>query len=717
MKQFIPQKTYYLKMVEIFLIIVIIGLGLLAYKYFNISFFNNDNSFNFTSNFKYEARFIEKSFGRKIIVKENNELAKSIPVLLYHGVMDKIDNSDKINISYDNFANQMISLKENGWQTVKLEDFILFNQGKKELPAKSFLLTFDDGRRDTYYPIDPILKKLNFSAVIFVITKYSMEDKKTNFYLSKEELKKMNESGRWEIQSHTREAHNMYKIDQSGKLGNFYSNKLWLEKENRLEANEEFTERIKKDLISAKNDVEQGLGVKVMSFAYPFGDYGQQSINFPESESIILEIVSSIYPVSFYQVQQDSGFSFNYQGQNQNFIKRIEVAESWNSNKLLKILDIAKEKTIPFEDNFKEHNGWLKTWGKLSLKDNSMILEASSNSTGSSVFLDGTNTWINYAFQTNINWRKGSNVVLLARYSDDNNYLACNFSSERLRFEEEIDGKQSIQEKLIDFDFPKENLKLGIKVNGTNVKCMLDGKIIANYSIENNRLMKGGIGFKTWDQKAGNSEVEVNRVNVANEWNEDYPVYQNIEKEKQAEKKEIEIKVLPYFLSVFSKEQDWISNWGANEFINDKMIIKANEKTTGSLVFLQGSEDWRNYLLTTKIDWAKGSNFVILSRLKDVNNYLAFNVGKDYIRLEKYENGKSKIIKEVVNDLNFKKDNIQIKINVEGNHISCFINGKLVLEDSNNINDFLSGGFGFKVWDKKLNNSQINIEEVRVETL
>ena len=60
----------------------------------------------------------------------------------------------------------------------------------------------------------------------------------------------MNESGRWEIETHTRDGHNLYKINQNGEMGHFYSNKLWSDEKNRLETVEEFTERIKTDFIT-----------------------------------------------------------------------------------------------------------------------------------------------------------------------------------------------------------------------------------------------------------------------------------------------------------------------------------------------------------------------------------------------------------------------------------------------------------------------------------
>ena len=79
-----------------------------------------------------------------IPVSEGN--ARSIPVLLYHGIIIGDSNStikspDGINIPLNEFEEQMFALKKAGYQTVSMEDFQAFMRGEKQLPEKSFLLT------------------------------------------------------------------------------------------------------------------------------------------------------------------------------------------------------------------------------------------------------------------------------------------------------------------------------------------------------------------------------------------------------------------------------------------------------------------------------------------------------------------------------------------------------------------------------------------------
>jgi hypothetical protein len=97
----------------------------------------------------------------------------AIPVLLYHGIGPESDFSNADDASYgvelEAFAKQMTMIAHAGYRTVDLEAFIDFVEGRRvELPRRPLLLTFDDARADSWTGADGILRKLHFSAVMFV---------------------------------------------------------------------------------------------------------------------------------------------------------------------------------------------------------------------------------------------------------------------------------------------------------------------------------------------------------------------------------------------------------------------------------------------------------------------------------------------------------------------------------------------------------------------
>jgi len=118
--------------------------------------------------------------------------AQSVPIILYHGINDD-------DVSEARFDEQMAALNKAGYTTVTEKDVSNFLDGKAGLPGKPILITFDDGRDDSFYHADPILKKYGFNAVMFVIAKHSTKPR-VNYYMNKSEIRHMLDTGRWEAQ-------------------------------------------------------------------------------------------------------------------------------------------------------------------------------------------------------------------------------------------------------------------------------------------------------------------------------------------------------------------------------------------------------------------------------------------------------------------------------------------------------------------------------------
>lgn len=437
---------------------------------------------------------------------------KSVPVLLYHGIVEKPDG---YNTLIDNFRKEMFALKSAGYQTIALEDFYKFSKGEKKLPEKSFLLTFDDGRKDSYYPVDPILKALDYNAAMFVITRY-INEKAGHFYLSKEELKNMADSGRWELEAHTQNGHDMVTIGPNNRRGHFYSNKLWRSGKG-LETNREFQERIFNDLVGARNDLENNFGKRPTAFAFPFGDYGQDSININllQSKEKILSIIRYTYPLSFYQVTPGNGYTQNYFGDDDYLFKRINVRPEWTPDDLLAVIGAGNAKGLPFEDDFSQFNSWLTSDGNNEYKEGMFLLKAPLDSSSAISFLEGSKYWTDYTFSARVDWNKGNKIGIIARYTFDSNYLACEVSGNSAEIVSVYDGKEEVlNQGVIADNYPKKDLELKLKVEKNNVACLVNNQLaVASDKIRKEQL-KGGAGFKIGDNNVGNAEMAVKNVSI-----------------------------------------------------------------------------------------------------------------------------------------------------------------------------------------------------------
>lgn len=94
--------------------------------------------------------------------------SKKLRILEYHSVSTD-GYEDQITISKEKIIEQFEYLKNNGYQTFWLSEIEQFQKEGIKLPAKSVVLTFDDGFDDNYFEVLPLLKKYNFKAVCFLV--------------------------------------------------------------------------------------------------------------------------------------------------------------------------------------------------------------------------------------------------------------------------------------------------------------------------------------------------------------------------------------------------------------------------------------------------------------------------------------------------------------------------------------------------------------------
>lgn len=108
--------------------------------------------------------------------------SSDIPILMYHEIGDLDYDSDNFwCVSPENFAEQMKLLKEEGYQTIslnELEERMGENKAASENTGKKLIvITFDDGRKGVYTYTYPLLKELGFTATVYLVPKWIEEVK------------------------------------------------------------------------------------------------------------------------------------------------------------------------------------------------------------------------------------------------------------------------------------------------------------------------------------------------------------------------------------------------------------------------------------------------------------------------------------------------------------------------------------------------------------
>ena len=122
------------------------------------------------------------------------KLNGAIPVFMYHCVSDNVWGIRGLFVSPKSMDEQLKYLSDNGYTAVTFEDFPVPEDIKNPV-----MLTFDDGYRDNYTDLFPILKKHNMKVSIFLITGSVGGD----LYLTEEQIAEMQASGLVSFQSHT----------------------------------------------------------------------------------------------------------------------------------------------------------------------------------------------------------------------------------------------------------------------------------------------------------------------------------------------------------------------------------------------------------------------------------------------------------------------------------------------------------------------------------
>ncbi len=120
-----------------------------------------------------------------------------VPVLMYHHVEPGTEDSS-LNVAPLTFARQMEFLKVHGYRVVGLEELAKALKTDGKIPFNTVVITFDDGYLDNFKYAFPVLKKMDFPATIFMVTRELGE----KGFLSDEDLRILDESG-LSIGSHT----------------------------------------------------------------------------------------------------------------------------------------------------------------------------------------------------------------------------------------------------------------------------------------------------------------------------------------------------------------------------------------------------------------------------------------------------------------------------------------------------------------------------------
>lgn len=167
------------------------------------------------------------------------------PILMYHYIRNVDPGIDplgyELSVTPDDFNNQMAWLHEQGYIGVRMDGITRCLRGEAPCPSKAIALTFDDGYADAYTDALPVLKRYGLIATFYIATNFIGQPG----YMTWEQVAELRDAG-MEIGAHTVSHPDLTTLD-------------W--------------ETAGFEIAQSKAELDQRLGINVISFCYPTGLY------------------------------------------------------------------------------------------------------------------------------------------------------------------------------------------------------------------------------------------------------------------------------------------------------------------------------------------------------------------------------------------------------------------------------------------------------------
>lgn len=222
------------------------------------------------------------------VTKTAPEISDNLFVTLtFHDVRDDVARTgdrDVYAISTKNLAQYFAWIQEEGWHPIRLEDVWQARQKKKPLPAKSVLLTFDDGALSSYTRVFPLLKQYDFPAVFAIPTSWINGNTKDadqaygeHNLMNWDQMREMQQSGLTEFVSHSDNMHKGIVANPQNSMQPAAITREYSPMFSNYESDEAYSDRVFSDLKRSKETLDFELGINSLAIFWPYGAVTKES--------------------------------------------------------------------------------------------------------------------------------------------------------------------------------------------------------------------------------------------------------------------------------------------------------------------------------------------------------------------------------------------------------------------------------------------------------
>ena len=211
----------------------------------------------------------------------------------YHDVKDDVIGklyNDSFALNTKFLINHFQWLKQNGYNVISTQMIRQAKSGQITLPAKSVLLSFDDGYNSFYTTIFPLLKQFNYPATYAIVTNwigdpsekinYGLDIKYKSDFMTWEQIKEVSDSGLIEIASHSHNLHQGITSNPQGNSQPAATSRLF---NLQYETDKDYQQRIYNDFKTSRNLIQQHTGIAPKTLVWPYGSYSIEAWNIAKS--------------------------------------------------------------------------------------------------------------------------------------------------------------------------------------------------------------------------------------------------------------------------------------------------------------------------------------------------------------------------------------------------------------------------------------------------
>ena len=215
---------------------------------------------------------------------------RRVPIFMYHTSSEEYPGGlSELFVRPSIFEQQIIHLVENGYTFVTFDDWD--NLHNIERPV---FITFDDGYKENYTEIFPILQRHNARITIFLTLRNVRHGR-----LTEDMIRRMSESGLVKFESHTMTHRNLASISHD-------------------------ETRLRRELRESRERIEEITGIEVVAIAYPYGRFNAR----------VTEVVAEYYRFGLTTI-----FGWHYTREHCYFeMRRLRVNRSTSLSRFIAML-------------------------------------------------------------------------------------------------------------------------------------------------------------------------------------------------------------------------------------------------------------------------------------------------------------------------------------------------------------------------------------------